>query len=173
MNSQMMLRAVAFVAATLTAVGSAGATNLLGSTTTANISGTTFGFGPSAMPWTAEVYAPANGCLRIAVTGQATDLEAVVIAPNGTVYRDDDGGPGLFPLVKVNPTPNNGWYTVQLHNFAGTAVSANFQATLQRLAVNSASCLPSTVAQFTAAAAPESAKVNGPAARPAAGQAGF
>ena len=72
--------------------------------------------------------------------------------------------------MKINPTPNNGWYTVSLNNFAGSAVSANFTATLQRLPLNSASCLPATTPQLVAAEA--TAKVNGPAARPASGDAG-
>jgi hypothetical protein len=169
MIKQTLLSGAMVVAVITAAALPAGATNLLGQTTSATISGTTFGFGPSAMPWTAEVFAPANGCLRIAVTAQGTDLEAVVVAPNGTVYRDDDGGPGLFPLVKINPTPNNGWYTVSLNNFAGSAVSANFTATLQRLAVNSASCLPATTPQLAAAAA---AKSNLAPAVPGPGEAG-
>ena len=124
----------AIVAASLSALASsAGATNLLGSTTSATISGTTFGFGPSAMPWTAEVYSPAGGCLRVAVTSQGTDLKATVVAPNGTVYRDDDSGGSNRPLVRINGTPNNGWYTVSINNWNGAAVSQNFTVTLQRL----------------------------------------
>ena len=147
-SKQKLLYSAFVLAAMSVAAVPAGATNLLGSTTSATISGTTFGFNGAAMPWTAEVYSLPNSCLRIAVTASpGTDLEAVVVAPNGTVYRDNDGGPGAFPLVKINPTPNNGWYTVSLNNQAGSAVSANFTATLQRLLPNSASCLPATTPQ--------------------------
>ncbi|MFO1036430.1 MAG: hypothetical protein U1E45_06270 [Geminicoccaceae bacterium] len=139
-----VLASAVVAAAGLAMAAPASATNLLGSTSSATISGTTFGFGPSAMPWTAEVYSGAGGCLRIAVTSQATDLKATVVAPNGTVYRDDDSGGSLRPLVKINNTPNNGWYTLSINNFSGAAVSANFTVTLQRLAANSASCLPAT-----------------------------
>jgi hypothetical protein len=170
MMKRHMLTALTFAALSFAAVP-AGATNLLGSTSSATISGTTFGFGPSSMPWTAEVYAGAGVCLRIAVIAQATDLETVVIAPNGTVYRDDDGGVGTLPLVAINGTPNNGWYSVRINNFSGAAVSANFTATLQRLPLNGAGCLPATTPQL--AAAPAAAKANGLTARPAAGQAGF
>ncbi len=150
------------------------ATNLLGSTSSATISGTTFGFGPSAMPWTAEVYSGPNACLRIAVLSQATDLEAVVVAPNGTVYRDDDGGGSLRPLVKINGTPNNGWYTVSINHFAGSAVSANFTLSLQRLALNSASCLPATVPRAVQTEEAEAAAklYRMPTTPPAPGQAG-
>jgi hypothetical protein len=112
-----------------------------GSTT---ILGTTFGFGPSAMPWVAEVFASNGQCLRLAVTNQATDLEMVVVAPNGTVYRDDDSGGNLRPLVKIPNTPNNGWYTVRINHFGGNAVSSNFTLLYQRLSQNNAACLPST-----------------------------
>jgi hypothetical protein len=148
------------------------ATNLLGSTTSATISGTTFGFGQSAMPWTAEVYSGPNACLRLAVTVQATDLEMTVVAPNGNVYRDDDSGGSLRPLVKINPTPNNGWYTVSINNFAGNAVSANFTLTLQRLGLNNASCLPATVVRSSDTLAPKPREAN-PVETPNPGDAGY
>jgi hypothetical protein len=160
----------AAIAALSTTAVPAWATNLMGSTTNATISGTTFGFGPSAMPWTAEVYSSPGACLRIAVVTQATDLEATVIAPNGTVYRDDDGGGANRPLVKINNTPNNGWYTVSINHFAGSAVSSNFTLNIQRLGLNNASCLPATVPAAAAAAA--TAKPNQTTAPPAPGQAG-
>lgn len=162
----------AIVAASLSALASsAGATNLLGSTTSATISGTTFGFGPSAMPWTAEVYSPAGGCLRVAVTSQGTDLKATVVAPNGTVYRDDDSGGSNRPLVRINGTPNNGWYTVSINNWNGAAVSQNFTVTLQRLGLNGAGCLPAT-GPTAAATASAAAKSAAPVAAPKAGDAG-
>lgn len=159
-------------AASLSALASsAGATNLLGSTTSATISGTTFGFGPSAMPWTAEVYSPAGACLRIAVTSQGTDLKATVVAPNGTVYRDDDSGGSNRPLVRINNTPNNGWYTVSINNWSGAAVSQNFTVTLQRLGLNGSGCLPAT-GPTAAATASAAAKSAAPVTAPKAGDAG-
>src|ERR687897_78466 len=109
MMKRHILTALTFAALSFAAVP-AGATNLLGSTSSATISGTTFGFGPSSMPWTAEVYAGAGVCLRI-------------------------------------------------NNFSGAAVSANFPATLQRLPLNGAGCLPATTPQL--AAAPAAAKATG------------
>ena len=139
-------------------------------TSNATISGTTFGFGPSAMPWTAEIFATPGQCLRLAVLSQSTDLEATVVAPNGTVFRDDDSGPGTQPLVKINSTPNNGWYTVSINNFAGAAVSSNFSLQIQRLALNSASCLPATAPSLAVAVARKANSANSPA--PAAGEPG-
>jgi len=168
-NRTLLSTAVAAAALSALAVP-AGATNLLGSTSSAIISGTTFGFGPSAMPWTAEVWSPPGVCLRIAVLAQATDLEATVVAPNGTVFRDDDGGGANRPLVKINNTPNNGWYTVSINHWAGAAVSANFTLSLERVPVNSASCLPGTPPSASLqATAPKANRAPTP---PAAGQAG-
>ena len=67
--------------------------------------------------------------MRLAVTTEGVDLETVVRAPNGQVFRNDDGfvAPcALCPVVKIANTPNNGWYTVSLSQFAGAAASANF-----------------------------------------------
>src|SRR5262249_17190737 len=71
--------------------------------------------GNLALPWTGEVFASAGECLRLDVLHQPPtpftgDLEMVVVAPNGAVYRNDDQMPvenplcPLCPLVKVNPT---------------------------------------------------------------------
>ncbi len=81
-----------------------------------------------AQPWVIELFANSGTCLRIQVTAQTTDLEAVLIAPDGTVYRNDDGGGACptCPLIKVDPTPDRGWYTLQISHFAGDPVEANF-----------------------------------------------
>ena len=82
-------------------------------------------------PWVIELFANPGTCLRAEVTAQGADLEAVLIAPNGNVYRNDDSGLApcpLCPLIKVNPTPgpSRGWYTLQIAHFSGTPVDANF-----------------------------------------------
>ena len=69
-SKQKLLYSAFVLAAMSVAAVPAGATNLLGSTTSATISGTTFGFSGAAMPWTAEVYSLPNSCLRIAVTAR-------------------------------------------------------------------------------------------------------
>jgi hypothetical protein len=82
-------------------------------------------------PWVMEIFANPNQCLRAHVIAEDSDFEAVLIAPNGTVFRNDDSGlvscPNC-PLLKVNPTPgpNRGWYTLQISHFAGLPITGNF-----------------------------------------------
>ena len=117
--------------------GTAWATNMFGPLNTCTgincgarvIQGTVTQFGPTAQPWVAEIFADPGRCMRLAVTTEGVDLETVVRAPNGQVFRNDDGfigGCGLCPVVKIANTPNNGWYTVSIGQFAGAAASANF-----------------------------------------------
>jgi hypothetical protein len=69
---------------------------------------------------------PGN-CVRLDVISEFTDLEIVVVAPNGTVFRNDDRtGTDARPLVKIGSAPNNGWYTVRIAHWAGSAVTGNF-----------------------------------------------
>jgi hypothetical protein len=80
------------------------------------------------------------------------DLETVAIAPNGTVYRNDDGGGGgrpLNPVVKIASAPNNGWYTVRIGQFAGTAVDANFTVAYGRYNAGNPNCAAATVPTST------------------------
>jgi hypothetical protein len=110
-------------------------------------------FGASAGKWIAEVFAGAGECLRIDVTSEFTDLETVVVAPNGSVFRNDDraGAADRRPLVKISPTPNNGWYTVSIGQFAGAAVEGNLVVAYGRF--NSANPNCSTPTTPTAAQA--------------------
>jgi hypothetical protein len=82
-------------------------------------------------PWVIEIFANPGTCLRADVTAQGADLEAVLIAPNGDVYRNDDSGATtcfLCPLIKVDqtPGPERGWYTLQIAHYFGIPVDANF-----------------------------------------------
>jgi hypothetical protein len=117
---------------------------------------TLFGFGPSASSWQGSFYAAPGECVRIDVispTAAGTvDLETVAIAPNGTVYRNDDGGGGgraLNPVVKIASAPNNGWYTVRIGQFAGTAVDANFVVAYGRYNAGNPNCAAATVPTST------------------------
>jgi hypothetical protein len=80
----------------------------------------------NALPWTVMIFSPAGTCLRAEVTSQTRDLEIVLVQPDGTVFRDDDGGVGLQPLVKVDGTSDRGWNTLQVSRFNGDALGANF-----------------------------------------------
>lgn len=81
----------------------------------------------NAEPFVLQVYSNAGQCLRLDVSVQDKDLEMVVVSPNGTVWRNDDRGPGnLKPLVAISNTPDQGWYTVQISRFNGAADYSNF-----------------------------------------------
>ena len=125
---------VAVAVALLSAPGLASGQNIFDDTvstcTTDNCSSlripaTVFAFGPSA--------GISDRCVReswpsaCALTSRpahpAPDMELVVVAPNGSVFRNDDRN-GAFdrrPLVKIASAPNNGWYTVHVSQFDGAA----------------------------------------------------
>jgi hypothetical protein len=117
------------------AVGQAAATNLFNpvvSTTTVldgasiELDGTLNDTSVNAQPWVAELYAGIGECVRFFVTTTAFDAKITVITPNGTIFRDDDSGGLLRPLVEIGSAPLSGWYTVQVAHFAGQPQNANF-----------------------------------------------
>jgi hypothetical protein len=129
--------------------------------TTANcssetISGTfgALGAAQSALPWTVEIFALPQVCLRVEVTAQTQDLELVVVAPNGTVFRNDDGGVAPCPncpLVQVGNTPSQGWYTVQVAQFAGGAGFSNFTLLYGVYPLDNPNCATPTTPQASRA----------------------
>ncbi len=116
------------------------------------VDGTIKSFGTSAGKWVAEVFAKAGECFRLDVTGRLapdnhSNLEMVVVAPNGTVYRNDNKGSGSCtdcPLVRIKPTPSEGWYTVSVGTSNGAAVDENFRIGFGRYAVANANCATAT-----------------------------
>jgi hypothetical protein len=99
-----------------------------------------------AVPWVAEIEVGRGECLRLDVTTQGADLEAVLTAPNGTVYRNNDRASGdSRPLIKLNFAPQNGWYTLQLSQASGSPVNVDFTLAFGKYASgNVANCLPAT-----------------------------
>lgn len=72
--------------------------------------------GGSIEPFIIQVHSSPQYCLRLDVTNQTagSDLEMVLIAPDGTVWKNDNRNPGdRRPLIIV-PRGVQGWYTVQL-----------------------------------------------------------
>lgn len=108
------------------------------------LGGTVPGFLASAMPWVIQVYATERECLRLEVTSQEADLEMRVVAPDGSkTWLNDDSTLApcpLCPLVTVNPTRQNGWYTVHIGEFGGTSVQANFTFAYGRYNRNNPNC---------------------------------
>ena len=71
-----------------------------------------------AEPFSIPLYSNGNECMRIDVTRQMQDLEAVLVSPSGTVWRDDDGSGNQRTLIKAN-TDVAGWYTLQISYYNG------------------------------------------------------
>lgn len=94
----------------------------------------------NSQPWTAELFAGAGECVRLFVISTAFDSKLTVIAPNGVVYRNDDGGGSLRPLVKIASAPNRGWYTVQVAHFTGAPMNANFTLLYGRYSAGNVNC---------------------------------
>ena len=93
-------------------------------------------------PFIMQVFAYAGECVRIDVTTQNTDLEAVLVSPNGILYRNDDRVPGsdLRPLLKVAPTTVRGWYTLQISRFNGGQPAADFIVAYGRYNLGNFNC---------------------------------
>ena len=102
----------------------------------------------NSQPWTAELYSRAGQCLRLFVTSTTFDSELTVVAPNGNVYRDDDSGGSLRPLVKVAYAPVTGWYTVQLASYSGAPTNANFTLLYGTYTAGNPNCANGTTPVF-------------------------
>jgi hypothetical protein len=94
--------------------------------TAVTLNGTLHDTNGNTQPWTTQVYAQPGECVRLFVTSTNFDAKLEVIAPNGQVFRDDDSGGSLRPLVKIASAPNFGWYTVQVAHFNGVPLTADF-----------------------------------------------
>ncbi len=107
----------------------------------ASVTGSTISMSGRAHPWVAQIYAPANRCLRLEVTSTSplTDLGILLSAPNPSshpaapirfAWVDDDGG-GLSggclncPLIKA-AVLKSGWYTVTINHWQGGAFNSDF-----------------------------------------------
>jgi len=93
----------------------------------------------NSRPWTAKVYAGTGECLRLFVISTAFDAKISVISPSGTIYRDDDSGGSLRPLVRINNT-GAGWYTVQIAHYLGQPQNANFTLLYSRYPAFNVNC---------------------------------
>lgn len=136
------------------------------------IPGTVTNPGGNNDPFEIQIYAGTNECVRLDVIQSlgGVDLETVVRAPNGSIYRNDDGsGGGVFnnPVVKINGAPNPGWYSVSINHYFGTPSYADFVLAYGRYNVNNINCSGATTPAF--AAAPMSGKVDAPAEPPRPG----
>jgi hypothetical protein len=114
------------------------------------ISGTVGSVGVQPLSWTLHVFSVAQNCMRLEVTAEDVDLLIVVVAPNGTIFRNDDSGLANCPncpLVKIGNTPNVGWYTVQVMQFAGAGTFGNFTMLYGVYPLNNPNCDAPTTPQ--------------------------
>jgi hypothetical protein len=112
-----------------------------------SVGGAVLAFGSFAYAWVGEFVAGNAQCVRFDVTEQATDLEMIVIAPNGVIFQNDDKGAGfcpLCPLVKINVAPIGGWYTVRIGRSTGGAVDASFTMLVSQYNPGNANCADPT-----------------------------
>ncbi len=113
--------------------------------------------GVNAVPWVVELYAQPRECVRIAITAESQDLETVVVAPNGAVFRNDDGFVApctVCPVVKIGNAPNFGWYTVSVSQFNGAPVETNFTMFYGRYSSGNPNCSSPTPPLSPATAEP-------------------
>jgi hypothetical protein len=105
-------------------------------------------------PWVINTFAAAGECVRLRVLSQAADLEMTVVSPDGSVFRNDDGGLApcaLCSLVKF-VAPSRGWYTVQVSHFGGTPTYSDLQLAYGRYNGANPNCASPTVPALAAAA---------------------
>lgn len=79
--------------------------------------------GPFSNPSVFGLRANIGECVRVEATGATFDAEFTIVAPDGVVYRDNNGGPGSLPLVKIGGAPDNGVYTLVINHFNGFPVA--------------------------------------------------
>jgi hypothetical protein len=113
--------------------------------------------GPIANPWVG-LFNGGNVCLRFEVVSQADDLAMSVVAPDGTVFTDDDSGScanstNRCPRVIVTNVTNTSAYTVVLNTFDGKATEANFVLQVGRYKpASNPNCIPATTPAAATAA---------------------
>ena len=90
-------------------------------------------------PVVMQLWSAGNECLRVTVSTQGGDMEGVLVAPNGTAWRDDDGNGSLRPRLAV-VTPVAGWYTLQMSRYDGTATPTDFTFKYGRYASSNVNC---------------------------------
>jgi hypothetical protein len=107
----------------------------------------TYHFGPfdNANPFILQVFSAvfsAGGeCVRLDVTAAGTDLEMVLVSPNGTVWRNDDRPGSLNPLIKaITSSGTRGWYTLQVSRYNGEGPYADFTLQYGRYTSSNPNC---------------------------------
>jgi hypothetical protein len=79
----------------------------------------------NAHPVVFELKGSTGDCLRVDVTTEAADTQAVLVSPSGKVWSNDDRGyPDLRPLIVANADVV-GFYTLTIGRYTGTGTRVN------------------------------------------------
>lgn len=96
-----------------------------------------------AIPYVQTFFLREDDCLRIDVTKQDRDMEAVLVGPNGVAWRNDNrGGAGPAasrPLIE-GVASSSGWHTLIVSGAMGTEASGNFTFKAGRYAQSNPNC---------------------------------
>ena len=105
-----------------------------------------------ALPFTVQLFSAGNECLRVTGLTQDTDLEAVLVSPDGQFWVDDDGNGNGRPRI-VAQTTVKGWYTLQISRYDGKGPGSNFTLKYGRYPLSNTNCSsPTTRMNFLAPA---------------------
>jgi hypothetical protein len=99
--------------------------------------------------WTINALARLGECVRfdlIQPPSPSPDMEIIVVAPNGQVFRNDDRSlTDRRPLVKIGMAPIDGWYRVVVTQFAGTPTETTTAMLYGRYTAGNPNCANPTV----------------------------
>jgi hypothetical protein len=110
------------------------------------IGGTIFTFKSGATPvyikpWQAMVFADAGECLRLDVVNRTgADLIMNVQSPGPEHYQTHVGSCSGCPLIKIDPAPHDGWYSVVVRTTNAVLADAFFGLRIGRYDSGNPNC---------------------------------
>ncbi|MDH3599490.1 MAG: hypothetical protein OEU26_07600 [Candidatus Tectomicrobia bacterium] len=101
---------------------------------------------PNIVPFTADIWSDANQCLRLDISEPTADVHLVLVSPKGRVWRSNDrDSSDNAPLIMVDPTPEQGYYTVMVSTPGDvTSDSIDFLFNYGLYMSGNANCTPPT-----------------------------
>lgn len=97
-------------------------------------------------PFVVQIYAGGTGteCLVVMDTAPKNfDATATLVAPDGTVWFDDDSNGNLRPRIKAI-TSSRGWFVLTISTYAGFAGTRDITLSYGRYPASSANCSGAT-----------------------------
>ncbi len=95
-----------------------------------------------------QLYTAGSECVRLQVShawdtdpdpNNTTDPAMTFSCPDGSIWRDDDSGAGVKPLIKAE-TSGAGWCTVQVCDYRGAGYDADFRLRYGRYVSGNPNC---------------------------------